>query len=120
MEFISALLSIHGEVEQGERVVDMLCPADRNNLAERAERASAALGRRVAPAELIAPSRFHLAFEIQHRELVLQGEWAQLKLAGEKASSDYGEIRMHHESDGWCVILELPEPPVLRRRESLE
>ena len=58
--FIQVMQSVHGDPARGAEAVSLLWEPARKNLAERASRATAAVGSEVRPGDMLAPSWFSL------------------------------------------------------------
>lgn len=113
--FISAMSRTHGTPDAGEQVVALLWEPARDNLEERAARASALSGRELQPGELIAPSWFSLHVVPERYEARIDGDWAEVTVVG--TSGARVKARCRREDDQWKVALELPPLPPIRQRE---
>ena len=119
-ELVERLQSVHGDAQKAKAAYDLLAADARAKLQERAERASAAVGRVVRPEEMLAPSRFFLSFQPRVWSSREGPGWAIVTVEGE-SSRERREIRCLRENGEWKVVLDLPELPPLERREvSLE
>jgi hypothetical protein len=94
----------------------MLWAPARRNLAERAKRASAASGRRVAPEEMLVPSRFAVAFQPKGFSARTEGEWTEVTIWGDQPERQTHRIRCALEDGNWRVVLELPPLEPIRKR----
>lgn len=118
-KWISTMRQVHGDVEAGDRVVQLLWKPARDNLKERARRASALSGRELSPGEVVAPSWFALHLVPERSEVRIDGEWAEVTLIS--ASGEKSHARCRREEDEWKVALELPPlAPIRQRMESEE
>lgn len=116
--FIDRMQQVHGDLDKATAAFELLAREARDNLAERAKRASAAAGRVVRPEEMLAPSRFHLAFQPRSWSSERGPNWAIVTAEGE-GPRERREIRLLREEGAWKVVLELPPlPPVRYRREA--
>lgn len=113
--FISAMSRTHGTPEAGERVVELLWEPARDNLQERAARASALSGRELLPGELIVPSWFSLHLVPERYEARAEGDWAEVTVVGTNGARV--QTRCRREEGQWKVALELPPLPPIRQRE---
>jgi len=114
-EFIDRMQRVHGDVQRSKAAYDLLAADARAKLEERAERASAAIGRVVKPEEMLAPSRFYLSFQPRVWSSREGPGWAVVTVEGE-SSRERREIRCLREQGEWKVVLELPDLPPLERR----
>lgn len=118
--FIDRMQAVHGDVQKAKAAYDLLAAEARAKLEERAERASAAIGRVVKPEEMLAPSRFYLSFQ-PRRWASRQGPgWAIVTITGD-SPRERRDVRCLREGDAWKIVLDLPDlPPIERRQTRLE
>lgn len=114
---ISTLQGVHGDPASGEAAVALLWEPARQNLMERARRASAASGHTVKPGEMIAPSWFSLEIVPRSYESRVDGDWAEVTVRGDDPSQGQYRIRCVREGTSWRVALELPPLPPIRKRD---
>lgn len=119
-QLVDRLQRVHGNPEAARAVYDLLWAEGRANLDERARRASAVMGRQVAPEEMIAPSRAWLAFRPQRYETQVRGQWAIVTVTGESPGTQRHEVRCVEEEGRWRVVVELPEVSPIQKRETAE
>jgi hypothetical protein len=115
-EFIDRMQRVHGDAQKSKAAYDLLASEARAKLEERAERASAAVGRVVKPEEMLAPSRFYLSFQPRTWSSREGPGWAVVTVEGE-SPREKREIRCLREQAEWKVVLDLPDLPPLERRE---
>jgi hypothetical protein len=115
-QFIDGMQRVHGDIERASAAYQLLAKSDRDNLAERARRASAVAGRTLAPEEMLAPSRFYLEFQPVRWSSKGSGNYSVVTAQGSSADQRR-EIRCVKEADGWKVLLDLPALPPIERRE---
>ncbi len=113
-EFVMAMRRHHGEPKAARAAYDLLWSEAKNNLAERAKRASALSGRNVAPEEMLVPSRFTLRFKPKKFESAVSGQWAVVTISGEETQRH--EVRCILEDDQWRVVMQLPALPPIQTR----
>lgn len=115
-EFIARMQRVHGDPRAARAAYELLWVEARQNLAERARRARAVAGREVAPEEMLAPSRFALAFPPKRYQARIDGDWAIVTASAEGPEARQHEIRCVREDGHWRVVLELPPLPPIQRR----
>lgn len=118
-EFIDRMQRVHGDPQKSKAAFDLLAADARAKLAERAERASSAVGRVVEPEEMLSPSRFYLSFQPRAWSSRTGPGWAVVTVEGESAK-ERREIRCLEENGEWKVVLDLPDLPPLERREQAQ
>jgi hypothetical protein len=115
--FVDRMGAVHGDPARAKEAYDLLWSRAQANLKERAERASALLGRLVEPQEMIAPSRFSLEFVPKEYHTQLHDGWAMVTVQSGSVSRD---VRCINEEGQWRVVLDLPPlRPIETRREPL-
>lgn len=114
-EFIDRMQRVHGDPEKSKAAFELLAADAKENLQERARRASAAVGQMVKPEEMLAPSRFYLSFTPRTWSTQRGPGWAIVTAVGE-SPAERKEIRCIRESDGWKIVLDFPELPPMERR----
>lgn len=114
-EFIKRMRRVHGDPEAGRLAYDLLWSEAKRNLAERAKRASAVTGRKVAPEEMLAPSRFATVRGPWRSEVRMQGDWAVVSLVADRSETPH-EVKCVAEDGRWRLVLELPPLAPIRRR----
>jgi hypothetical protein len=113
-EFIERMQRVHGDSKAAHQAYELLWSDARHNLAERARRASAVAGREIAPEDMLAPSRFSLAFKPKKVTAREDGDWAEVTVSG--ADAEQRVIKCVREDSHWRVVLELPPLAPIQRR----
>lgn len=103
-----------GAVPMSE-VYTLLGPATRKNLTDRASRAGKIQGRRIDPAEMLAPGRYALKFRPKSMTSRLSGDTAVVTVVGYEAS-ETAEVTLVRENSAFKVELDLPEVTPLPQR----
>jgi hypothetical protein len=93
----------------------LLGPRAKNNLKERAERASRGQGRHFEPYEMLAEGRFGLKFRPKTLTARVVSDEAFVDVAGDRAE-DHATVRCIRDGGGWRVELELPDVTQPTRR----
>jgi hypothetical protein len=107
-EFVVRMQRVHNEGKAARAAYELVWSEGKQNLAERAKRASAVAGRQLAPEEMLAPSRFSLNFKPKSYTAQTQGDWAVVIATGEAPASQQRRIQCVREDGRWRVVLELP------------
>ncbi len=94
----------------------LLGPAARANLEERARRASQAQGRRAEPYDMLATGRFGLKFRPKSMHATIVGEQATVDVIGADPSTEHATVRCVREPAGWRVEPDLPDVAALPKR----
>jgi len=93
-----------------KRAYDLLGPAARANLEERAHHTSLLQGRQVTPWEMLAAGRFGLTFRPKTYKPMRVGDRATVEVLGADAANEHASVICVHEAGGWRVEPGLPEP----------
>jgi len=116
-EFITRMQGVHGDPAPARAAFELLWAPAQRNLTERAARASALAGRKVAPEEMIAPTHFSLRFQPQRYSVAEEGGRATVRVFSDAATGESRDILCVREERGWRVALELPPlSPIEKRR----
>lgn len=115
IEFVSSMRRVHGDALTADAVVDLLWEPARENLKERARRASALSGRELSPGEMIVPSWFALHLSPERVLARMDDDWAEVTVIG--SSEESIQLRCVQEEGKWRVALELPPLAPIRHRE---
>jgi hypothetical protein len=92
------------------RAYDLLGPAARANLDERARRTSELQGRHVEAWQMLAAGRFGLAFRPKSMRTTTVGDRATVEVVGADPQNEHASVVCVHEPLGWRVEPGLPEP----------
>jgi hypothetical protein len=114
-EFVERMQRVHGDPKAARAAYDLLWADAKYNLGERAKRASALSGKKIAPEEMLAPSRFALRFTPTKYTADVQGDWAVVTVTGEAPGQKH-QIKCAREDGAWRVVLEIPPVPPIERR----
>jgi hypothetical protein len=115
-EFLFRMKRVHGDPKNGREAFELLWSQAQKNLTERASRASALAGRKLAPEEMLAPTRFSLRFEPRRLQVSQQGDIAIVTVQGDPPQRETRSIRCVREDSRWRIALELPELPQIQKR----
>jgi hypothetical protein len=111
-EFVERMRLVNGDAAAAKSAFEMLSKRTRQNLAERAQRYSAASGKTIAPEAMIVPSRFVVRFEPQRYTAQVSGTHALVEVLG-LSPEDRAQVSCVFEDEAWRVELALPPlPPV--------
>lgn len=112
-ELIDRMESVHGDATRARAVYDLLWSGAKENLNDRAARASAVAGRLVRPEEMIVPSQFALELTPRSYRSEIRGSSATVRALGDGAEYDIGCVL---EDGAWRVVLDLPPLPPIEKR----
>jgi hypothetical protein len=115
-EFIARMQRVHGEQGAAREAYELLWSEAQANLAERAKRATAVSGRKIAPEEMLVPSRFAPKFKPRHYAAQVEGQWAVVTVEGEGPTPPQRQVKCVLEEGHWRVVLELPALPPIQKR----
>ncbi len=111
-ELVDRMGHITGDPVESKRAFELLSKRAQANLAQRAQRYSAATGKAISPEAMIAPARFTLRFDPAHWRATIAGSYAIVDVTG-ASSSDRAQIPCVLEDGVWKVDLVIPPlPPV--------
>lgn len=114
-ELIDRMRLVNGDPAAAKAAFALLSKRTQQNLAERAQRYSAASGKTIAPEAMIVPSRFVVRFEPQRMTTSVSGTHALVELVG-LAPEDRAKVTCVYENEGWRVELPLPPLPAVQVR----
>jgi hypothetical protein len=117
--FVERMQSVHGDPNSGLLAFELLAKDPRDNLAERARRATAAAGRTVTPGEMLVPSVFSLAFVPRSFTPEIRGDYARVTVLG-PGPTDRAEVHCVKEGGVWRVQLDLPALAPIQARENAQ
>ncbi len=105
-------------MQRGDRAaaVQLLSKPAKENLQERARRASAATGRALPPEDMLVPQRFALRFEPRQLKARIAGDRAVVEAVGLDPATDRASVPCVREDGRWRVDLVLPPLPEIERR----
>jgi hypothetical protein len=91
------------------RAYELLGPAARANLGERAHRTSQLQGRQVEPWTMLAAGFFGVAFRPKVMRATVVGDRATVDVFGEDAQHEHASVACVHEAPGWRIEPGLPD-----------
>ena len=106
----------HGDPAAALAAYELLSRAAKENLQERARRASAATGRVMPPEEMLVPSRFTKRFEPRQMKARIAGDRAVVEVTGSDPASEHASVPCVREDGHWRVDLMLPSLPEMEKR----
>jgi hypothetical protein len=89
---------------------DLLGPAARANLVERARRTSSLQGRQVVAWDMMAAGLFGRTFRWKGMRSTVVGDRATVDVLGENPQTEHASVLCVHEAGGWRVEPGLPDP----------
>ncbi|MBN2194073.1 MAG: hypothetical protein JW751_14755 [Polyangiaceae bacterium] len=117
-EFVARMNRVHGDPRAARAAYELLWAEGRQNLADRAKRASAVTGQKLAPEDMLAPSRLWMRETPRKLSARVAGSWAEVIVTTDDPASGPHAIRCVEEDGRWRVALELPQlAPIEHRSE---
>jgi hypothetical protein len=89
---------------------ELLGPAARANLAERAHRVTASQGRQVHPWQMMAAGRLGLAFRPKTMRSSIVGDRATVEVLGAAPQTEHASVVCVREGEVWRIEPGFPEP----------
>jgi hypothetical protein len=108
--FLDQMEAAEDDARETRHAYDLLGPAARANLEERARRTSRLQGRQVQPWDMIAAGRFGVAFRPKTMRAKVVGDRASVEVLGADPQSERATVLCVREAGGWRIEPELPEP----------
>ena len=117
-ELLDRIDRIETDPSEARAVYELLAPQTRQNLIERARRASTTSGRDIPPQEMLAPGRFSLRFEPRKMHTRVADDRAVVDVTGIDPETDRAEVPCVLEDGRWRIEIPLPAlAPVEKRPE---
>jgi hypothetical protein len=107
--FLDAMDAAGDEPRAIRRAYDLLGPAARANLTERARRTSRLQGRQVEPWEMLAAGMFGLSFRAKAMRPNVVGDRATVEVFGEDPQQEHASVVCVREGMAWRVEPGFPE-----------
>jgi hypothetical protein len=108
--FLDEMEAAEDDAHEMRRAYDLLGPAARANLEERARRTSRLQGRQALPWDMLAAGRFGVAFRPKTMRSKIVGERASVEVLGADPQNEVATVLCVRERGGWRIEPELPEP----------
>jgi uncharacterized protein YbjT (DUF2867 family) len=117
-ELLDRLDRVETDPTEAKAVYDLLSPQTRQNLVQRARRASTTSGREIPPQDMLAPGRFSLRFEPRKMHTRIADDRAVVDVTGIDPETDRAEVPCVLEDGRWRIEIPLPPlAPVEKRPE---
>ena len=104
------------DAESAKARYQLLGPAARDNLEERADRASKSLGKRVEPFEMLAVGAGGVRFHPRSIHAETKGESALVTVMG-SGPNEVARIQTVRTREGWRIEPDLPPTPIQAKRD---
>jgi hypothetical protein len=108
--FLDEMEAAEDDAREMRRAYDLLGPAARANLEERARRTSRLQGRQVQPWDMLAAGRFGVAFRPKTMRAKVVGDRASVEVLGADPQNERATVVCVREVRGWRIEPEFPEP----------
>jgi hypothetical protein len=109
-ELLDRIDRIETDPTEARAVYDLLSAPTKQNLIERARRASTTSGREIPPQDMLAPGRFSLRFEPRKMHTRVAADRAVVDVTGIDPETDRAEVPCVLEEGRWRI--EIPLPPL--------
>jgi hypothetical protein len=117
-ELLDRIDRIETDPTEARAVYELLSLPTKQNLIERARRASTTSGRDIPPQDMIAPGRFSLRFEPRKMHTRVAADRAVVDVTGIDPETDRAEVPCVLEDGRWRIEIPLPPlAPVEKRPE---
>jgi hypothetical protein len=117
-ELLDRIDRIETDPTEARAVYDLLSLRTKQNLIERARRASTTSGRDIPPQDMLAPGRFSLRFEPRKMHTRVADDQAVVDVTGIDPETDRAEVPCVLEDGRWRIEIPLPPlAPVEKRPE---
>jgi hypothetical protein len=116
--FVERLTSFRGNARDADQLFELMSERARDNLNQRAERYSAASGRKIAPARMLVPARFAPGV-IRSYKAQLSGKFALVEVVGTPPDRR-AQIPCVLEKGQWRIDIVMPLLAPLQRRPHRE
>jgi len=117
-ELLDRIERIETDPTEARAVYDLLSSPTRQNLIDRARRASTTSGREIPPQDMLAPGRFSLRFEPRKMHTRVADDRAVVDVTGIDPETDRAEVPCVLEDGRWRIEIPLPPlAPVEKRPE---
>jgi hypothetical protein len=117
-ELLDRIDRIETDPTEARAVYDLLSAQTKQNLIERARRASTTSGRDIPPQDMLAPGRFSLRFEPRKWHTRVAADRAVVDVTGIDPETDRAEVPCVLEDGRWRIEIPLPPlAPVEKRPE---
>jgi len=114
--WLDLMQKAHADPAANLAAFELLSQSSKENLQERARRATAATGRTIAPEEMLVASRFSLRFAPRQMKARIAGDRAIVDVTGGDTNSERAAVRCVREDGKWRVDLMLPPLPAIEKR----
>jgi len=118
-QFVERMSRFDGNERDGAALFAMLSERAKNNLRGRAERYSAASGRKIAPSAMLVPAHMSPRFVPQNYSAQVAGKYAMVEITGSSPGQS-AQVPCVYEQGAWRLEIVLPELPPLRTRAGHE
>lgn len=118
-ELVERMQGFDGDQGDAQILFDLLSERAKQNLERRAERYSAASGKKIAPWAMITPGRLTPRFLPRAYASQIVGKYALVDVVGVTADQR-AQVPCVREDDAWRVDLVLPELPPIEQRPGAE